>query len=73
MSSTPFTPTKTACSALYQTVLQQAAEGVKFPVHEGDVVVNELNQCRMENFLTELEVENAIKAIIRDDNSSTGR
>ena len=69
MSSTVFIPTQTTCNELYQSVLKQAAEGVRFTVKEGDTVVNELNQCRIDNFLTELQVENAIKAIIRDDTS----
>ena len=55
------------CTELVESVLRQAAEGVKFPVREGDAVVAQLKQCLADRFISQLQYDEAINAILTVD------
>jgi hypothetical protein len=61
------------CTELVESVLRQAAEGVKFPVREGDAVVAQLRQCLADRFITQLQYDEAINAILTVDRSGSTR
>jgi hypothetical protein len=59
------------CTALVESVLRQAAEGVKFPVREGDAVVAQLKQCLADRFISRSQYDEAINAILAVDRSGS--
>jgi hypothetical protein len=64
---------KQTCTELVESVLRQAAEGVKFPVREGDAVVAQLKQCLADKFISQSQYEEAINAILTVDRSGSTR
>lgn len=61
------------CTELVESVLRQAAEGVKFPVREGDAVVAQLKQCLTDGSISQSQYDEAINAILTVDRSSSTR
>jgi hypothetical protein len=58
---------KQTCTELLDSVLRQAAEGVKFPVREADAVVAQLKNCLADGFISASQYDEAIDAILTDD------
>ena len=56
-----------SCTELVESVLRQAAEGVKFPVQEGDAVVAQLKQCLADGSISQSQYDEAINAILTVD------
>jgi hypothetical protein len=62
---------KQTCTELLESVLRQAAEGIKFPVAEGEAVVAQLKKCLADRFISQSQYDEAIKAILTDDRRSS--
>jgi len=60
------------CAELVENVLRQAAEGIKFPVGEGEAVVAQLKNCLADKFISESQYNEAINAILTVDRRSSG-
>ena len=59
------------CAELLQSVLRQAAEGIKFPVKEGEAVVAQLKTCLADKFISQSQYDEAINAILRVDQKTS--
>ena len=59
------------CAELLQSVLRQAAEGIKFPVKEGEAVVAQLKTCLADKFISQSQYDEAINAILRVDRKTS--
>lgn len=59
------------CTELVESVLRQAAEGVKFPVREADAVVTQLKQCLADRFIWQSQYDEANAILAADRTGST--
>lgn len=64
---------RTTCTELLENVLKQAAEGIKFPVREGEAVVAQLKGCLADRFISQSQYDEAVNAILRVDRSGSAR
>ena len=62
---------KQTCTGLLESVLRQAAEGVKFPVGEGEAIVAQLKNCLADKFISQSQYNEAVNAILRVDRSGS--
>lgn len=64
---------RSTCIELVESVLRQAAEGVRLPVREGDAIVAQLKQCLADRFISQSQYDEAINAILTVDRSGSTR
>jgi hypothetical protein len=73
MSTKDSIANRSTCTDLVENVLRQAAEGIKFPVREGDAIVAQLKQCLADRPISQSQYDEAINAILRVDRSCSAR
>lgn len=64
---------KQTCIGLVESVLRQAAEGVKFPVGEGEAIVAQLKNCLADKFISQSQYDEAVNAILMVDRSGSAQ
>jgi hypothetical protein len=73
MSTKEVDVNKTTCTELIESVFRQEAQGVKFPVREGDSIVAQLKQCLADRSISQSQYDEAINAILTVDRSGSAR
>jgi hypothetical protein len=73
MSTKDVALNKTTCTELIESVFRQAAEGIKFPVREGDAIVAQLKQCLADRSISQSQYDEAINTILTVDRSASAR